>query len=191
MIDYLVQCAGLSLVALLAVGCLRSAPAHWCLRAMLVALFVTTLPWTLLPTIPVTVASGPSPVLDILALDVPLVTPDVGALPVSAMPPEILVLSVASGLGLSAFALLALRQRSTLRRWRAMARDGDHLLGELPEPLRNCRIRILPRGSQAVATGLLRPTVWIGERRLDDERRASILLHESMHLHRGHPQIAV
>ena len=197
MIDYLVQCAGLSLVALLAVGCLRSAPAYWRLRAMLVALFVTTLPWTLLPTIPITVASGSSPVLDILALDVPLVTPDVGALPVSAMPPEtwrfplVLVLSVACGLGLGAFALLALRQQSTLRRWRAMARDGDHLLGELPEPLRNCRIRILPRGSQAVATGLLRPTVWIGERRLDDERRASILLHESMHLHRGHPQIAV
>ena len=197
MIDYLVQCAGLSLVALLAVACLRSAPAHWRLRAMLVALFVTTLPWTLLPAIPVTVASGPSPVLDILAVDVPLVTPDVGALPVSAMPPEawrfplVLVLSVASGLGLAAFALLALRQQSTLRRWRAMARDGDHLLREVPEPLRNCRIRILPRGSQAVATGLLRPTVWIGERRLDDERRASILLHESMHLHRRHPHIAV
>ena len=197
MIDYLVQCAGLSLVALLAVGCLRSAPAYWRLRVMLVALFVTTLPWTLLPTIPITVASGSSPVLDILALDVPLVTPDVSALPVSAMPPEpwrfplVLVLSVASGLGLAAFALLALRQQSTLRRWRAMARDGDHLLGEVPEPLRNCRIRILPRGSQAVATGLLRPTVWIGERRLDDERRASILLHESMHLHRRHPHIAV
>ena len=185
------------LVALLTVACLRSAPARWRLRATLGALFVTTLPWTLLPAIPIKVASGPSPILDILPLDAPLVTPDVGALAASTIPTEawqfplVVVLSAASGLGLAAFALLVLRQRSTLRRWRAMAQDGDHLLGEVPRPLRNCRVRILPRGSQATATGILRPTVWIGQQHLDDERRSSILLHELMHLHRRHPQIAV
>ena len=65
------------------------------------------------------------------------------------------------------------------------------MLGEVAEHLRNCRVCILHAGFQATATGLLRPTLWIGQQHLDDERRASILLHEAMHLHRHHTQIAV
>ena len=128
MTDYLVHCATLTLLALLAIACLRSAPARWRLRATFLAVFATTLPWSLLPAIPITVASGPTPVLDILPLSVPTVTSDVGALTASTMPTEtgqfplLVVLSVASSLGLAAFALLALRQRSTLQRWRAIAR---------------------------------------------------------------------
>ena len=202
MVDYLAHGAGLSLLAILAVACLRSAPAHWRLRATLVALFLTTAPWTLLPAIPITVADGPTPVLDILPLNVPLATPELTALPASAFAsaiasegwqfPLVPLLLAASALGLVAFVLLALRQRSTLRRWRGLSRDGDHLLGEVPELLRrNCRVRVLPQSSQAAATGLLRPTVWIGEGHLGDERRTSILLHELMHLRRRHPQVAL
>lgn len=44
---------------------------------------------------------------------------------------------------------------------------------------------------QAAASGLLHPTVWIGEHHVDDERCTSVLLHEMMHLQRRHPLVAV
>jgi len=198
MIDYLFQCAGLTLVALLAIACLRSAPARWRLRAVLVALFVTTLPWMVLPAIPIPATGGPTPVLDSIVLLGPLAPSQLDALPASVAPavgwqfPTVRVLSMASALGLTAFVFLALRQRSILRRWRDIARDGDHLLDGMPEIVqRNCRVRILPRGTQAAVTGFLDATVWVGEEHLNHERRTSVLLHELMHVHRRHPQLAV
>ena len=62
----------------------------------------------------------------------------------------------------------------------------------IPEPVRrDCRIRILPGSAEAVANGLLHPTIWIGEHHVNDERSTGVLLHELMHLHRRHPFFAV
>ena len=123
MIDYLILSAELSLVALVAIACLRSAPARWRLRVALVALLVTTLPWALLPAIPIPVAYDSTTVFDALPLMTPLGSPELGARLAFASPsvgwefPLALVLSTASGLGMAAFGWLAVRQRSKLRRW--------------------------------------------------------------------------
>lgn len=198
MIDYLVLSAELSLVALVAIACLRSAPARWRLGVALVALFVAVLPWAVLPAVPIPVTSGSTTVLDALPLIAPFGTPEAAVPSTFASPsagwelPLASVLTAASTLGLAAFAWLALRQRASVRRWRKVALDGDHLLEKMPEAVpRDCRIRILPGSGQAAASGLLHPTVWIGEHHVDDERCTSVLLHEMMHLQRRHPLVVV
>ena len=198
MIDYLILSAGLSLVALVATACLRSAPARWRLGVALVALFVVVLPWAVLPAVPIPVSSGATTFLDALPLVPPSGTPEVafpstsGSASVESELPLVTALTAASALGFGAFAWLALRQRSCVRRWRKVARDGDYLLERMPEAVRrDCRVRILPGSDQAAASGLLHPTVWIGEHHVNDERCTSVLLHEVMHLQRRHPWVAV
>ncbi|MCY3623360.1 MAG: M56 family metallopeptidase [Gammaproteobacteria bacterium] len=197
MIDYLILSAELTLVALVVLACLRSAPAIWRLRTALVALLLTTLPWLLLPAIPIPVTHGSTAVLDALPMVIPLGTVDFVTAVVADAPPRALeiplsvVLTAATALGLAAFAWLAFRQWSILRRWNDIARDGSHLMNRVPEKSRaKCRIRIVPDSDIATATGILRPTVWIGERYLDKDHGRGPLIHELVHVRRRHPQIA-
>ena len=197
MIDYLILSAELTLVALVALACLRSAPASWRLRTALVALLLTTLPWVLLPAIPIPVTNGSTAVLDALPNVIPSGTPDL-VTPLAANAssralgfPVYVGLAAATALGLVAFAWLAFRQWSILRRWSDIARDGSHLINQVPKNSRaNCRIRIIPDSDTATATGILRPTVWIGERYLHKDHGRGALIHELVHVRRRHPQIA-
>lgn len=197
MIDYLILSAELTLVSLVVMACLRSAPAYWRLRTALVALSLTTLPWALLPGIPLPVTHGSPAVLDALPMVIPLGTVDLltpQAADVSSRAwefPLSVFLTAATALGLAAFAWLAVRQWLLLRRWNVIARDGGYLMHQVPEKSRaNCRIRIVPDSDVAAATGVLRPTVWIGERYLDRVHLRGALIHELVHVRRCHPQIA-
>ena len=147
MIDYLIVSAELSLVALVAIACLRSAPARWRLGVALVALFVVVLPWAVLPAVPIPVTNGATTVLHALPLIAPFGTPEAAIPSTFASPsagwelPLASVLTVASTLGLAVFAWLALRQRASVRHWHKVALDGDHLLEKMPEAVRrDCRM---------------------------------------------------
>ena len=195
MIDYLALAVGLSLVALVAIACLRSAPARWRLRVALVALIATTLPWTLLRTMPIPFTEG-STVGDVLSSIAPFGVPDVTSVASIAAAAEwefplATLLWAASGFGLAAFMGLALRQRWLHRGWHEIAEDGDYLFEEMPEPVGwDCRIRILPGSANTGTSGFLRPTLWIGEQHVEDERCSVVLLHLLMHMQRRHAFIA-
>ena len=194
MIDYLLLSAELSLVTLLVMVCLRSAPARWRLCTALVALPVAVLPWSLLP--PVEIAGAETAPLFLEAL--PVLTPndavEMAAATLGASSPlEIpwpVVLAAGTVPGLVAFFVLAARQRAMIRRWAVVARDGRHLLAELPEhgdP--NCGVRVVPNSDLAAATGFLRPTVWLGDHHLANGCLRAVLLHELVHVRRQHTRI--
>jgi hypothetical protein len=92
--------------------------------------------------------------------------------------------------GLLRFAAEHTRYRRTLARWRERSYDGAELLQLVPPDLqretRGVRIRVLWGAAEAAATGIVRPTVWIGDRLLCDGARAA-LTHELCHLRRHDP----
>ena len=192
MIEYFIVSAELSLVGFIAVACLRSAPAHWRLWTAATGLVLALVPWSVLPAITVGGGFVAAPVLEALPLVPP--PPGTGSSESTAVQaattwevPWFTVLAGALALGLLAFTLLVVRQRSSLRRWRQVARDGTYLVGDLPHKVRTkCDVRILPGSACAAATGVLNPTVWIGERYLDDPRLRSVLAHELLHVRRHH-----
>lgn len=184
MIDYFILSAELSLVGIVAFACLRTAPARWRLWTSATVLVLAVFPWSALPPIPVSAGSPATPALDALPLVPTSASTEFLWMPVIEASTSwevtlFTILSVSFTVGLAAFTLLEVRQQASLRKWRQFARDGSHLLDGLPKQMRTkCEVRILPGSSCAAATGVLNPTVWIGERHLDDPRLESVLLHE-------------
>ena len=158
MIDYLIVSGELSLVALLAIACLRSAPARWRLWATLGALPIVVFPWSLLPPIELEQANPTVHFLDVL----PVLT---AIDSVAAIDPTnaswspwqmswLAAIAIATAIGLFAYVVLVVRQRARSQRWETVAQDGDPLLSDLPLHLRaNCLVRIVPKSDLAVATG--------------------------------------
>ena len=197
MIEYFIVSAELSMVGLVAVACLRSAPAHWRLCTAATVFVLALVPWSVLPAITVGGGFVAAPILEALPL-----VPSPSGVGSSELPavlaattwkvPWFTVLVVALALGLSAFMLLIVRQRSSLRRWRRVARDGAYLLGDLPHRVQaKCDVRILPGSACAAVTGVLNPTVWIGESQLDDPRLRYMLAHELLHVRRHHTSLVM
>jgi hypothetical protein len=85
--------------------------------------------------------------------------------------------------GLLWFAFECAAHHRTLRAWRRASRDARHLLPLLPPGAaqHGVRIRLIPDSLQAAATGVWRPTIWIGDR-LRDEALRTALVHECWHL---------
>jgi hypothetical protein len=90
------------------------------------------------------------------------------------------------GLGLFAGDCLALRR--CVRRWRAASSPGDALRAHLPPELREvaAEIRVVSGSRAAAVSGLLRPTVWIGDRHAGATLRL-VLMHEMWHVRRRDP----
>lgn len=194
MTDYLLMSAELSLVSLLAIACFRSAPARWRLCVALAALPVAVLPWSMLPAIEIVGNEAIPVVLEALPVLSPAHTVDVAALSQATSTavrfPWLAVLAAATVIGLVGFVVLLARHRETVKGWAVVAHDGHYLLAGLPEDWRaNCRVRVVPESDIAVATGFLRPTVWLGERVL---ARAfpTVLVHELVHVRRHHTRLA-
>jgi Zn-dependent protease with chaperone function len=81
------------------------------------------------------------------------------------------------------------RYLRTIMRWERESQSGDHLrdlLDPLPG-LRRLRIRIVSDSTDAVAAGLLRPTVYIGEGLVRSDDLRVVLTHEAHHIRRHDP----
>ncbi|MCY4058070.1 MAG: M56 family metallopeptidase [Gammaproteobacteria bacterium] len=193
--DYLLMSAELSLVSLLAIACFRSAPARWRLCVSLAALPVATLPWSMLPPIEIVRAEITPLVLEALPVlgskdTVEVATPS-GATSVAARLPWLAVLAAATVIGFVGFVVQSARHREAVKRWAVRAHDGSYLLARLPEDWRAaCRVRVVPESDIAVATGFLRPTVWLGERHLAHRALSTVLVHELVHVRRQHTRLA-
>lgn len=87
---------------------------------------------------------------------------------------------VVSALGLLLWFQTLIKHHRIVKRLNAESRDGNHLwdiLGsERPFPL-----KIMP-GSGAMTTGLINPTIWIGEDHLEGVELKSVITHELTHI---------
>ncbi|HSC13623.1 MAG TPA: M56 family metallopeptidase [Gammaproteobacteria bacterium] len=93
----------------------------------------------------------------------------------------VLVAAFVVGVGLFARDCVALRR--CLRGWRARSRSGAHLRALLPPELKlvAADIRIVEGSAVAAASGILEPTIWLGDRHTEAQRRLS-LVHEMWHV---------
>lgn len=94
--------------------------------------------------------------------------------------------AVAVGLALFVRDCVALRRR--LRGWRARSRCGEHLRALLPRELAAvaAKIRIVEGSAVAAASGVLAPTVWLGDRHTEAQRKLA-LVHELTHVRARDP----
>jgi hypothetical protein len=78
--------------------------------------------------------------------------------------------------------------RRCLRGWRARSRCGEHLRALLPRELAAvaATIRIVEGSAVAAASGVLEPTVWLGDRHTEAQRKLS-LVHELWHVRARDP----
>jgi beta-lactamase regulating signal transducer with metallopeptidase domain len=90
------------------------------------------------------------------------------------------------GLGLFVRDCVALRHN--LRAWRARSRCGEHLRALLPRELAAvaAEIRIVESSAVAAASGLVKPTIWLGDRHTETQRRLA-LVHELWHVRARDP----
>jgi len=93
------------------------------------------------------------------------------------------VLAAAFVVGVGLFVRDCVALRRCLRGWRARSRSGEHLRALLPPELKlvAAEIRIVEGSTVAAASGALRPTIWLGDRHTEAERRLS-LVHEMWHV---------
>ncbi len=80
------------------------------------------------------------------------------------------------------------RRTRRLKGLERKSQDGEYLRSLLPASLQSIpgRIRIVP-GSNAMATGMLRGTIWVGEGLCAHTEVKTALVHECCHLRRGDP----
>ena len=78
--------------------------------------------------------------------------------------------------------------RRCLRAWRARSRCGEHLRALLPRDLAAIAadIRIVEGSAVAATSGVLRPTIWLGDRHTEAQLRVA-LVHESWHVRARDP----
>jgi hypothetical protein len=92
--------------------------------------------------------------------------------------------------GLLWFALEYAAHVRTLRAWRRESRDGRELMPLLPPALAlhaaRIRLRVVPGSLQAAATGVFRPTIWIGAA-LSGEVLRTAVIHEACHVRSRDP----
>jgi bla regulator protein blaR1 len=98
------------------------------------------------------------------------------------------VLAATFVVGLALFVRDCVALRRCLHRWRARSRSGEHLRALLPRELRlvAAEIRIVEGSAVAAASGVLEPTIWLGDRHTEAERRLA-LVHEMWHVRARDP----
>ena len=97
-------------------------------------------------------------------------------------------LAAALVVGLALFVRDCVALRRCLRGWRARSRCGEHLRALLPRELAGvaAKIRIVEGSAVAAASGVLEPTVWLGDRYTEAQCKLS-LVHELWHVRAHDP----
>ena len=97
-------------------------------------------------------------------------------------------LAAALVVGLGLFVRDSIVLRRSLHRWRARSRSGTHLRALLPPALAHvdADIRIVEDSVVAAASGAFRPTIWLGDRQTEAQRRLA-LVHEMWHVRARDP----
>lgn len=90
--------------------------------------------------------------------------------------------------GLILFAFDCIAMRRSVRAWRARSRPGGDLRTLLPAHLAEVAadIRIVAGSSVAAASGVLKPTIWLGDRHTEPTRTLA-LVHEMWHVRSRDP----
>ncbi len=189
-VDMLVPAFLLSALAFACLHLLRDAPPRIRFVIALAGLGAWIVPWPLIH-VPLELARTPAPPLEPIASigltrDVIPADEPAGAEP-SAWLPYVLIAVFAPGL----FRLAGdwRRFRATIRRLRQESRSGESLRALLPDDLRATRtaIRIVPGSRVALASGVLRPTVWIGDAFASRADLELALVHECTHVRAHDP----
>ena len=98
------------------------------------------------------------------------------------------LLTAAFVVGLGLFVRDCVALRRCLRGWHERSRSGEHLRALLPRELAAvaAEIRIVEDSGVAAASGVLTPTVWLGDRHTEAQRKLS-LVHELTHVRARDP----
>jgi len=98
------------------------------------------------------------------------------------------VLAAAFAVGIALFARDCLALQRCLRGWRARSRSGEHLRTLLPRELAAvaAEIRIVAGTAVAATSGVLRPTIWLGDRHTEAQLKLA-LVHELWHVRARDP----
>ena len=98
------------------------------------------------------------------------------------------VLAAAFVVGIALFARDCLALQRCLRGWRARSRSGEHLRKLLPRELAAvaAEIRMVAGTTVAATSGVLRPTIWLGDRHTEAQLKLA-LVHELWHVRARDP----
>lgn len=181
MMDYVVTCVALNILALLAVQGLKQAPARYSVAVLKLALLSWLIPWQLLPAL----YSNPQWVLDAgdiqlsdqIFVSMPAVTPTVAhdTLPIHWQFWHIAV--VLLGIGALLFCTRLYQYQRFINGLKKNACPYQH-----PAPYYFFLTDLV---SPAIATGLYKPVIWLDRRMLERRELQSVLMHEMTHIQQG------
>lgn len=180
MMSWLTMNVCISLIALAAVALLRRAPARISFYLLVGAL----VSWCL-PLSPWIVESSSVSMKSLDVIPISAIAPQVGTAPLVAAPStpglSLMWLLIGAGaFGLAAFAARVMKSQRQLRELRAKATPLDPSHWDFLDTQR-IPVSWLIEGNNAFTTGLLRPTIWIGQTCLDSTAAKPILTHEWVH----------
>ena len=185
MTSYWIIGVGLSALALLGLGVLRAAPPRTKLYLCLVAMAIWCVPWHVLPAVWASTDSVVQYVrfdaLQTLVSPIVAVDSSVRNLPLSW---EIAV-GIAAIFGLCLFAVRIVRQLKRQRDWLRSSEEialDPEIWRELDIDTPDTRVRVVDGLDNALVSGYLRPTIWLGDAQHRSPRLASILRHELTHI---------
>jgi beta-lactamase regulating signal transducer with metallopeptidase domain len=188
-LDMAVPALALSSLATLALAMLGDAPPKARLAVAVGGLAAWVMPWPWIAgSLALSSASTDHGLLDSAARLSLAEQRFAAAAPPALEPYLACALGVLLGVGVALLAFDCARLRRSLREWRRASRPAEELRAMLPPALRATRaeIRLVPRTHAAAASGLVCPTVWIGER-LEAANLELVLVHEICHVRRLDP----
>lgn len=190
LIDFVLPALFVSGSALAALCLAPTAPPRLRLALSLIGLLAWFVPWPSI-SLPLTASVAPGVAwlgegsTELAAIRQTLVAAADAAVPALPAPSPAWLLVFVPGFAWFVVDLVA--YGATLRRWRNVSRTGRELGRFLPPGFPGSRVRVVPDSSIAVAAGFLWPTIFIGDRIVDDDALRAALTHEACHARRRDP----
>ncbi len=202
MYDYLFTNALLSISCICGLYLLRNAPARLRLYISMLAIVSWLIPWHLLQ-ISVADKTDLGVLLSMPTFDFMTEIPSVESLSAKINPSATPHISSLLNEGVSMYFLLdtligivlsfgllllvrdILRYKIATTKWRKSSSAIPQIWAKLNLPNPNIEVRHLPKTDAGMATGLLSPTIWLGDKLENEAQQKAALVHELTHIKQG------
>lgn len=181
MVDYVVTCAVINVLVLLAVQGLKQAPARYSVWVLQLALLSWLVPWHVLPAL----HANPTWLLDAgdIKFSDPIIVSVPVAIPAAARDSLLVDWQVwhLAALVLSIGALLFCHRLYQYQRFIHGLKSNAHPYHHTAP----YTVFLADLASPAIATGLFKPVIWLDRRMIERQELASVLMHEITHVRQG------